>query len=179
MNERDIVRVAKLIEERDAALSPLPDRKACDRCGRQAGLDAVLADATWAAITAGTEWTWLCLWCIDTLCDEQGIVCSATLHFAGNAVAASSRSAADEEQIARLWDQVYRLRQELDEKACTFNLRWKADMRAIKMWRAATGRTLEWPDHADLVVWLLQQIRRRDRMIRNMFQLIRTVRRIW
>lgn len=41
----------------------------------------------------------------------------------------------------------------------TFDLRWKADMRAIKMWQAAhPGNELVWPDHADLVVWLLEQL---------------------
>ena len=39
-----------------------------------------------------------------------------------------------------------------------FDIRWKADMRAIKRWQEATGRTLVWPDHADLCVWLLEQI---------------------
>lgn len=40
----------------------------------------------------------------------------------------------------------------------TFDLRWKADMRGIERWQAATGRQLTWPDHADLVVWLLEQL---------------------
>lgn len=44
------------------------------------------------------------------------------------------------------------------ELQATFNLRWDADMRAIKRWQAATGRELVWPDHADLVVWLLEQL---------------------
>ena len=39
-----------------------------------------------------------------------------------------------------------------------FNLRWDADMRAIRMWQAETGRDLVWPDHADLVVWLLRKM---------------------
>jgi hypothetical protein len=51
--------------------------------------------------------------------------------------------------------------QELDrvkELEFTFDLRWKADMRAIKIWQKKTGRKLVWPDHADLVVWLLEQL---------------------
>jgi hypothetical protein len=40
----------------------------------------------------------------------------------------------------------------------SFMLRWKADMRALKRWQAATGQELTWPDHADLVVWLLEQL---------------------
>jgi hypothetical protein len=33
-------------------------------------------------------------------------------------------------------------------------------MRAIKRWQAATGRKLKltWPDHVDLVVWLVEQL---------------------
>ena len=45
------------------------------------------------------------------------------------------------------------------ELVATFNLRWKADMRAIKRWQAAhPGSELAWPDHADLVVWLMEQL---------------------
>jgi len=44
------------------------------------------------------------------------------------------------------------------ELEALFDLRYNADMRAIKRWQAATGRHLTWPDHADLVVWLLKQL---------------------
>ena len=41
----------------------------------------------------------------------------------------------------------------------TFDLRWKADMRAIDRWRRANpGKELTLPDHADLVVWLLDKM---------------------
>jgi hypothetical protein len=44
------------------------------------------------------------------------------------------------------------------EDRTVFDLRWQADMRAIKLWQAAhPGNDLVWPDHADLVVWLLEQ----------------------
>lgn len=47
--------------------------------------------------------------------------------------------------------------QERDDLVRTFDLRWAADMRAIKRWRAAApGRELTAPDHADLVVYLLE-----------------------
>ena len=40
----------------------------------------------------------------------------------------------------------------------TFDLRWKADQRAIKRWQAAhPGNDLTWPDHADMVVWLMER----------------------
>lgn len=41
----------------------------------------------------------------------------------------------------------------------TLEIRWEADMRAIKRWQEANpGNGLTWPDHADLVVWLLDQL---------------------
>jgi hypothetical protein len=45
-----------------------------------------------------------------------------------------------------------------DELQHTFDLRWKASMRAIKLWQKKTGRKLVWPDHCDMVVWLLEQL---------------------
>jgi hypothetical protein len=45
-----------------------------------------------------------------------------------------------------------------DELQHTLDLRWKADMRAIKLWQKKTGRKLSWPDHCDMVVWLLEQL---------------------
>ncbi len=49
------------------------------------------------------------------------------------------------------------LREELQGMNASFELRWKADMRAIERWQKATGRTHVWPDHADLCVWLMEQ----------------------
>jgi hypothetical protein len=50
------------------------------------------------------------------------------------------------------------LKKKLDETESSFDLRWKADQRAIKKWQEATGKATEWPDHADLCVWLLEQL---------------------
>lgn len=51
------------------------------------------------------------------------------------------------------------------ELQAIFDLRYAADMRAIKLWQAAhPGNDLVWPDHADhadLVVWLLEDRDRR------------------
>jgi len=59
--------------------------------------------------------------------------------------------------------QVYR--EVAEELGFTFDLRWKADMRAIKMWQAAhPGNDLVWPDHADMVVWLLGEV---DRLLKE------------
>lgn len=55
------------------------------------------------------------------------------------------------------------LRGERDELRASFDLRWKADMRAIRLRREQSqdDDNLTWPDHADLVVWLLAE---RDRL---------------
>jgi hypothetical protein len=48
---------------------------------------------------------------------------------------------------------------ELESFEQSFDLRWNADMRAIKRWRAAgTRRELTMPDHVDLVMWLMEQL---------------------
>lgn len=60
---------------------------------------------------------------------------------------------------------VRELQDRIDELERGFDLRWKADMRAIKRWQKAhPGNDLCWPDHADLCVWLLEQLeKKRDR----------------
>lgn len=57
-------------------------------------------------------------------------------------------------------DEALKVKQEqIDEYKFSFDLRWKADMRAIKRWRKAhPGNELRQPDHADLCVWLLEQL---------------------
>lgn len=47
------------------------------------------------------------------------------------------------------------------EYKASFDLRWKADMRAIKKWHDAGGDKMMWPDHADLCVWLIDRITER------------------
>lgn len=48
---------------------------------------------------------------------------------------------------------------EIEDRDLSFDMRWKADMRAIKRWQEAhPGNELVWPDHADLCVWLLEQL---------------------
>ncbi len=48
--------------------------------------------------------------------------------------------------------------QELAELRETFELRWAADQRAIARWRETTGKEDIWPDHADLVCYLLARL---------------------
>lgn len=47
---------------------------------------------------------------------------------------------------------------EVAEQQAAFDLRWNADMRAIKKWQRETGRDLTWPDHTDLCVWLIKRV---------------------
>lgn len=55
-------------------------------------------------------------------------------------------------------DTIDTVRQQMDELERVFELRWAADMRAIKRWREqAPGRELTMPDHADMVVHLLDE----------------------
>ena len=45
----------------------------------------------------------------------------------------------------------------------SFAIRWAADMRAIQRWQAERpDREVIWPDHVDLVVWLLEQLEAND-----------------
>ena len=51
------------------------------------------------------------------------------------------------------------LENELTELRNTFSLRWNADRRAIKLWQKDhPGQENIWPDHADLVIYLLNKI---------------------
>lgn len=53
---------------------------------------------------------------------------------------------------------VARYKDERDELRRGFDVRWRADMTVIKAWQDAhPGNDLHWPDHADLVVWLLEE----------------------
>jgi hypothetical protein len=55
------------------------------------------------------------------------------------------------------------LKKEMEELQSTFDLQWKATLRGIQMWRAAhPGKEHVWPDHADLVVWLMEQLQPND-----------------
>jgi len=52
---------------------------------------------------------------------------------------------------------------ELEESKASFDLRWKADQRAIKRWHDAGNDMSSLPDHADLVVWLLERLTEAER----------------
>lgn len=60
------------------------------------------------------------------------------------------------------------LESDIAEHKASFDLRWKADMRAIKRWQKATGRKLDWPDHADLCVWLMDTLTTQSALIETL-----------
>jgi hypothetical protein len=101
----------------------------------------------------------------DELSDDNPRVVAAADWLRGDDTAyeqetdAASRAA--KEMLAAA-DAVDPVRARVAELERTFDLRWHADMRAIKRWQAAApGRDQTWPDHADLVVWLLEQLESR------------------
>jgi len=60
-------------------------------------------------------------------------------------------------------EKAHRMEERVTELERSFDLRWKADQRAIKRWQAAhPGNDLIWPDHADLCVWLMEQLEQRQ-----------------
>lgn len=62
----------------------------------------------------------------------------------------------------RLERELVEAREERDELQRVLDLKYAADMRAIKRWQtrpgAEPGDELTWPDRADMVVWLLEQL---------------------
>lgn len=67
-----------------------------------------------------------------------------------------------------LVDEIERLRREVAQREASFDLRWKASMRAIKRWQEAhPGNDLVWPDHADLCVWLMEQLDARSAAVNS------------
>jgi hypothetical protein len=52
---------------------------------------------------------------------------------------------------------ILQLEAELSERDKSFELRQASDMRAIDMWQEAAGEELQWPNHADLCVWLMER----------------------
>lgn len=63
------------------------------------------------------------------------------------------------EQLRRKNQIIRMLRSQLKEMHASFELRWDADRRAIKIWHTAhADKTNIWPDQADLCVWLMDQL---------------------
>ena len=70
--------------------------------------------------------------------------------------------------------EITRLRGEVEEFEMSFELRWNASRRGGKKWQeAGPGRELTWPDHADLVVFLMEQIDAKDALLKETLGAIR------
>ncbi len=64
------------------------------------------------------------------------------------------------EQLARSRRKLKASRAECQDLQRTFDLMWKADMEAIKLWQKANpGNDMVWPDRRKLTRWLLDQIK--------------------
>ena len=56
----------------------------------------------------------------------------------------------------------------IEELEQLFDLRWAADMRAIKAWQIAhPDQPKTWPDHADLGTWCLSRIEKLEAALRE------------
>lgn len=66
--------------------------------------------------------------------------------------------------IDELRAEIEKLKKQLADEAASFELRWQADMRAIKRWQKATGKTKVWPDHADLCLYLMEELERAEEL---------------
>ncbi len=47
---------------------------------------------------------------------------------------------------------------ELLELNSLFNIQWEATQKAIKMWQDKTGETNIWPDHKELLLFLMDKV---------------------
>jgi hypothetical protein len=92
------------------------DSYACQRCGRATGLDVVLTDEKWVAISAAAgNLNLLCLWCVDEIAESLGIKAWVSLFFAGRAIHGTSQSEADEEHVDRLCDRAEKAEAEVTQ----------------------------------------------------------------
>jgi hypothetical protein len=85
IEERDSLRakLAAAEKERDAAINRA-DSYACERCGIRTGIDAVVPHDVWNKLSPNSDETGLlCLWCMDSIAAERGIVAEVELHWGG------------------------------------------------------------------------------------------------
>lgn len=67
------------------------------------------------------------------------------------------------DQLKRAIAEIEDLHSQIAEKEKSFDIRWDADMRAIDRWHAVTNKKMIWPDHVDLVIWLLEQLEKKEK----------------
>lgn len=88
--------------------------------------------------------------------DADKIVNMATESLIDSAIEGCNELAAERD---RLKHELALARESAEDLQSNFDLRWNCDMRAIKAWQAAhPGNDLVWPDHADLCMWLLEEL---------------------
>lgn len=68
-------------------------------------------------------------------------------------------------ELEAAYEKIKELEQNNSELEFIFDLRHKADQRAVKRWRESTGRELTIPDHADLCVYLIEQVEKLNELI--------------
>ena len=69
------------------------------------------------------------------------------------------------EKRKRTLRKLKQLRAEIADYKATLNVCYAAHVRGIARWQAATGKTLTWPDGANLVVWLLERLEHAETVI--------------
>jgi hypothetical protein len=73
----------------------------------------------------------------------------------------SSRNMEVGNRLSEIADRLEALEDRAGELQQVFDLRWSADRRATKRWQEAHPESdLVWPDHADLVLWLMERSER-------------------
>ena len=79
----------------------------------------------------------------------------------GNYSAHVPHRQAHEAVMQQLIEELSRAEADNTEYELTFDLQWKADMRAIQLWQDAhPGNERVWPDRANMVVWLMAELDR-------------------
>lgn len=58
----------------------------------------------------------------------------------------------------QLLQRIFEAEGELDELRHTFDLQWRASMRATRMWQEQTNQRSIWPDSANLMMWLMSKL---------------------
>lgn len=104
----------KLRDELEQAKRPIASY-ACERCGRADGLDAAVTGEVWEQLSGRTDsGGLLCLWCMDALAAEKGIIDAVMLHFAGRALSGSDGST--------IWDDNVLTEELLEQKSRTVKM---------------------------------------------------------
>ena len=69
---------------------------------------------------------------------------------------------------ANIDDELQGAADRIEELEHLFDLRWAADMRAIRLWQSAhPDQPRTWPDHADLGTWCLSRIETLEAALRE------------